>query len=175
MTNRYCYLPASGNEMECSSILFDICLLLYVRSWTQDVGQKDRPKLVECYSKIKFEKLVHLVGFTIEMWFLKLGHIHHSTYFSINCSLIMLPLGAIEPQLLTTLWGGNHLGFPLAFLLQHIYSVFCCNSYAINQCGCIWSVLVLTTLVVLLKDQTYISIHSVCLAYCDAKWILKLW
>jgi len=35
-----------------------------------DDGQKDRPKHVECYSKInKFEKLVHLVGFTIEIYY----------------------------------------------------------------------------------------------------------
>ena len=33
--------------------LFDICLLLYVQSWTPDDGRKDRPKHVECYSKIK--------------------------------------------------------------------------------------------------------------------------
>ena len=30
--------------------LFDICLLLYVQSWTLDDGRKDRPKHVECYS-----------------------------------------------------------------------------------------------------------------------------
>jgi hypothetical protein len=47
--------------------MFDIYLLLYVQSLTPDYGQKDRPKHVHCYSKInKFEKLVHLVGFTIE-------------------------------------------------------------------------------------------------------------
>jgi hypothetical protein len=34
-----------------------------------DEERKDRPKHVECYSKInKFEKLVHLVGFTIEIF-----------------------------------------------------------------------------------------------------------
>jgi len=38
--NRYC-------------CLFDKCLLLYVQSWTADDGQKDRPKHVECHSKIK--------------------------------------------------------------------------------------------------------------------------
>ena len=48
--------------------MFDICLLLYVQSWTPGDGRKDRPKHVECYSKIKkFETLVHLVGFTIEV------------------------------------------------------------------------------------------------------------
>jgi len=31
--------------------LFDICLLLYVQSWTADDGRKDRPKYVECRSK----------------------------------------------------------------------------------------------------------------------------
>ena len=49
--------------------LFDTCLLLYVQSWTADDGRKDRPKHVESYSKWnKFEALVHVVGFTIEMY-----------------------------------------------------------------------------------------------------------
>ena len=34
---------------------------------TPDDGRKDRPKHVEFYSKNKFEKLVHLVGFTIHV------------------------------------------------------------------------------------------------------------
>ena len=33
--------------------LFDKCLLLYVQSWKPDDGWKDRPKRVECRSKIK--------------------------------------------------------------------------------------------------------------------------
>ena len=33
--------------------LFDKCLLLYIQSWTADDGRKDRPKHVECHSKIK--------------------------------------------------------------------------------------------------------------------------
>ena len=32
---------------------------------TPDDGQRNCPKLVEFYSEIKFEKLVHLVGFII--------------------------------------------------------------------------------------------------------------
>jgi len=56
-----CYLLASRQQY-----LFDKCLLLYVQSCTPDDGRKDRPKHVECHSKInKFDKLVHLVGFTI--------------------------------------------------------------------------------------------------------------
>ena len=46
--------------------LFVKCLLLYVQSWTPDDVRKDRPKHVECHSKINnFDTLVHLVGFTI--------------------------------------------------------------------------------------------------------------
>ena len=33
--------------------LFDICILLHVQSLIPDDGQKDRPKHVECHSKIK--------------------------------------------------------------------------------------------------------------------------
>jgi hypothetical protein len=44
--------------------------LLYVQSCTPDDGWKDRPKHEECYAKInKCEKLVHLVGTTIEMYY----------------------------------------------------------------------------------------------------------
>jgi hypothetical protein len=40
--------------------------VLYVRSRTPDDGRKDRPKHVQSQIKTnKFEKLVHLVGFTI--------------------------------------------------------------------------------------------------------------
>jgi hypothetical protein len=50
------------------SLRLYIYLLLYVQSWTSDDGRKDRPKHVDCYSEInKFEKLVYLVGITVEM------------------------------------------------------------------------------------------------------------
>ena len=44
--------------------------LLCVQWKTSDVGQRNCPKHVEFYSKNKFEKLVHLVGFIIRtQWF----------------------------------------------------------------------------------------------------------
>ena len=45
--------------------LYDIYLLLCVQCWTPDDGQRNCPKHVEFYSKNKFEKLMHLVGFII--------------------------------------------------------------------------------------------------------------
>ena len=36
-----------------TAVSLDICLLLYVQSGTADDGRKDRPKHVECHSKIK--------------------------------------------------------------------------------------------------------------------------
>jgi len=48
LSNRYCCLLASKQ-----TAVSDKCLLLYVQSWTPDDGQKDRPKHVECHSKIK--------------------------------------------------------------------------------------------------------------------------
>jgi len=52
--NRYCCLLASGYSLASrQQYLFDRCLLLYVQSWTPDDGRKDRPKHVECHSKIK--------------------------------------------------------------------------------------------------------------------------
>jgi len=41
--------------------------LLCVQWKTPDDGQRDCPKHVEFYSKNKFEKLVHLVGFIIRI------------------------------------------------------------------------------------------------------------
>jgi hypothetical protein len=60
-------VPASSQQYP-----FDICQLLYVQSWTPDGGRKDRSKHVECHSKIlvnKFDTMVHLVGFTREMYY----------------------------------------------------------------------------------------------------------
>ena len=42
--------------------------LLCVQWKTPDDGQRNSPKLVEFYSKNKFEKLVHLDGFIIRMY-----------------------------------------------------------------------------------------------------------
>ena len=47
-----------------SANLYDITLL-YVQCQTPDDGQSNCLKHVEFYSKNKFEKLVHLVGFII--------------------------------------------------------------------------------------------------------------
>ena len=42
--------------------------LLCVQWKTPDDGQRNRPKYVEFYSKNKFEKLLHLVGFVIRIY-----------------------------------------------------------------------------------------------------------
>jgi len=42
--------------------------LLCVQWKTPDDGQRNCPKHVEFYSKTKFEKLVHLVGFIIRIY-----------------------------------------------------------------------------------------------------------
>ena len=51
---RYCCLLVSGYTLASrQQYLFDICLLLYVQSWNADDGRKDRPKHVDCHSKIQ--------------------------------------------------------------------------------------------------------------------------
>ena len=45
-----CMLVAIASRQQ---YLFDIWMLLYVQSWSHDYGRKDRPKYVECHSKIK--------------------------------------------------------------------------------------------------------------------------
>jgi len=42
--------------------------LLCVQRWSPDDGQRKCPKHVEFYSKNKFEKLVHLIGFMISTY-----------------------------------------------------------------------------------------------------------
>jgi len=51
-----------------SANLYDIYLLLCVQWKTPDNGQRNCLKHVEFYSKNKFEKLVHLVGFIIRIY-----------------------------------------------------------------------------------------------------------
>jgi hypothetical protein len=69
MSNRCCWLLGSGYPPASrQQYLFNKYLLLYVQYWTPDGGRKDHPKHVECHSKInKFDTLVQLVGFTIEI------------------------------------------------------------------------------------------------------------
>jgi len=63
LSNKYCWLLVSSQQY-----LFDKCLLLHVQCWTADDGRKDRPKHVECYSKInKFDIWAHIIGFTAEI------------------------------------------------------------------------------------------------------------
>ena len=45
MSNRYCYCLLASRQQ----YLFDVCLLLYVQSWTPDDGWKDRPKHIELF------------------------------------------------------------------------------------------------------------------------------
>ena len=45
------------------SYMFAVCTVK-----TADDGQRNCPKHVECYSKNKFEELVHLVGFIIRLY-----------------------------------------------------------------------------------------------------------
>jgi len=49
-----------------STNLYDIYLMLCVQPWTPDDGRKDCPKHVEWYSINS--KIVHLVGFTMEIY-----------------------------------------------------------------------------------------------------------
>jgi hypothetical protein len=64
------FLFANGIRMDDSASkhnLYDITLLLCTQYETPNDGQKICSKQVEFYSKNKFEKLVHIVGFIIRM------------------------------------------------------------------------------------------------------------
>ena len=78
-SHRFADSLRAGSRMELSSILillassqhnlYDIYLLLCIQYQTPDEGQKTCPKHVEFYSKNKFEKLVHFVGFIIRIYY----------------------------------------------------------------------------------------------------------
>ena len=51
-------LLASRQQSVCLS---DRCLLLYVGSWTPDDGREDRPKHVECHSKVKWSWYIDVI------------------------------------------------------------------------------------------------------------------
>ena len=64
---------SSGGQMYENNFWYDHSVLVAVRyegprqSWTPDDGRRDRPKHVECCTKIKYIwDIVHLVGFTTE-------------------------------------------------------------------------------------------------------------
>jgi hypothetical protein len=66
-------------------------MLLYVQSSTPDDGWKDRLTHVECYSKInKYEKLVHLVGFAIEIYYDALTYERQICKMSYYCKFLLM-------------------------------------------------------------------------------------
>ena len=60
--------------------------LLCVQWKTPDDGRKNCPKHVEFYSKNKFEKLVHLVGFIIRIYH-DARSPEHQTFSSVKCNI----------------------------------------------------------------------------------------
>ena len=63
-----CWQLASGIRTECPEQPVWHIPLLCAQWKTPDDGQRSCPKHVEIYSKNKFEKLVHLVGFIIRIY-----------------------------------------------------------------------------------------------------------
>ena len=62
----------------------NLYVLLCVQSKTPDGGQRNCPKHVEFYSKNKFEKLVHLVGFIVRIILGRLVKKIFSLYGTLN-------------------------------------------------------------------------------------------
>jgi hypothetical protein len=65
-----CLLAGSGWNIliPLASSQHNLYVLLCVQCWIPDAGQRNCPKHVEFYSKNKFEKLMHLVGFVIRIY-----------------------------------------------------------------------------------------------------------
>jgi len=61
-------------------------LLCVYSEKTPDDGQRNCPKHVEFYSKNKFEKLMHLVGFIIRIY-----HDKRSPQRQIDCNMLSVP------------------------------------------------------------------------------------
>jgi len=74
--------------------LYDIYLLLCVRCYTRDDGQRYCPKHVHFRSKNKFAKIVHLVGFVIRICFnyivLFISYLSRSLLPLSTCSLYFI-------------------------------------------------------------------------------------
>jgi hypothetical protein len=66
--------------------LYDIYLLLCIQCWTADDGQRTCPKDVEFYSKNKFEKFVHLVGFITRIYHNAWSHEYITMHGHVNTS-----------------------------------------------------------------------------------------
>jgi len=58
-----CEQDQDGSQQTCMTYTTAVCTVK-----TPDDGQRNCPKHVEFYSKNKFEKLVHLVGFIIRIY-----------------------------------------------------------------------------------------------------------
>jgi len=64
------------------------CPLLCIQYWTPDDGRRNCPKYVELYSKNKFEKLVHLVGFVVRIYHDARSHVTmhgHISRYTVTC------------------------------------------------------------------------------------------
>jgi len=76
---------------------YDIYLMLCVQTWTPDDGRKDRPKHIEWYSINS--KIVHIVGFTVELYHYVRSHERQNYKFRMCDSSDMKniwKLGAME-------------------------------------------------------------------------------
>ena len=86
-----CEQDQDGTSWSCSQAVCSKPVwhtpLLCVQRKTPDDGQKNCPKHAEFHSKIKFEKLVHLLGFIIRKVFI--NHLNYSdSYYYYDCTYI---------------------------------------------------------------------------------------
>jgi len=79
-----CSFPSRSCSQDVSRLVWHIPLLC-VQWKTADDGQRNCPKRVEFYSKNKFEKLVHLVGFIVIIY-----HDARSPERQIECTRIVV-------------------------------------------------------------------------------------
>jgi len=111
-TYQWCMLYRFADSLrarELSANLYTIYLLLCVQWKTPDDGQRNCPKHIEFYSKNKFEKLVHLVGFIVR--------IYHDAR-SYECKIqIRYTYFLVTPQCFVVLWAKS--GKPVNSSLGH--------------------------------------------------------
>jgi hypothetical protein len=133
MSYRFCWL-LDGNY-----------LLLWVQYWNPDDGQKTCPKHAEFYSKNKFEKLVHLFGFSIRNLYGLKKHVHwlwisikdRVCDFQVNAVLVQLKLWVKTTLFFRSCLYVNPQGQYWRSLLLCIYnndaSWYDCNASAENE------------------------------------------
>ena len=116
MHQRDILIPLASSQQN----LYDIYLSLCVQCQTPDDGQRNCPKHAEFYSKNKFEKFVHLIGFIIRIYHYERSsecQIHSRTVLILSFYTSLVLPGDAFPMSHMYYISVNHIFFDLIILI----------------------------------------------------------